>query len=86
MKAVEFVAAKEKRYCNFAIRAHFHDAGSLGKDAPAPATVYGADGSLMLDKFECAPLASQPFSLHLVLPFRMLEIVQCISCTSNSHC
>ena len=58
VKAVEFVAAKEKRYCNFAIRAHFHDAGSLGKDAPAPATVYGADGSLMLDKFECAPRAS----------------------------
>lgn len=28
--AIEFVANKEKRFCNFAIRAHFHDAGSLG--------------------------------------------------------
>ena len=57
VKAVEYVAAKEARYCNFVIRAHFHDAGSLGDKAPTPATVYGADGSLMLDKFECAPLA-----------------------------
>ena len=53
VKAVEYLADQEARYCNFAIRVHFHDSGSLGKDAPAPATVYGSDGSMMLDKFEC---------------------------------
>jgi hypothetical protein len=32
-KAFEYIANKEKRFCNFAIRSHFHDAGSLG-DVP----------------------------------------------------
>jgi hypothetical protein len=58
VKAIEYVADKEARYCNFVIRAHFHDAGSLGDDAPEPASVYGADGSMHLDKFECASLAA----------------------------
>ena len=35
-KSIEYIGRKEPRFCNFAIRAHFHDTGAL-RDAAAEA-------------------------------------------------